>query len=261
MKKHRKPAGSISGLAKFMMALGLAALLSMTISSPAFAVPAELCGPGQHWIETCPPNATSAFPSIATIGIDINLDNITDITVLMWGPTTIFIKGPSDVSLLYPGLRPLDTHLDVIDTEMVSLSLVGGGLTMVAGDGTGNLLSNGPLYSPGAIAELPADPSLASSFFDVFFELQGPFGTLHNLTPLRFESEIGHLPPSSSNLYNSSGPISLVDGSGNERLRLMNLSLTPFAPNPIPEPSTLLLLGSGLVGFAATTIRKLRRKA
>src|SRR3989338_4378469 len=128
MKKNRKLAGSISGLAKFMKALGLAALLSMTISSPAFAdsSPMELCGPGIHWIHTpCLPagSATAAFPSLATIGIDRDLNDITDIKVLMWGPTTIFYMGPFDDSSLFPGLRPVDGHLDVIDTEMLSLSL------------------------------------------------------------------------------------------------------------------------------------------
>ena len=37
----------------------------------------------------------------------------------------------------FPGTRPIDGHLEVIDTEMASLSLSGGGATLTAGAGLG----------------------------------------------------------------------------------------------------------------------------
>ncbi len=77
-----------------------------------------------------------------------------------------------------------------IDTEMVALTLSGGGLTLHAGDGKGNLANDGPSFSPGRITEL-TDPSLAHSFFSIFFELSPtPFGPLHNNSPCRMAADI-----------------------------------------------------------------------
>jgi hypothetical protein len=99
-----------------------------------------------------------------------------------------------DDSNHYPGLAPVDGHLEVIDTEILSMSLSGGGVTMIAGGGLGQ---SGMLRrSPGAIAEQPDDPTLADSFFDVFFEVDlggGVYG--YNQDALRLATKIDCVPP------------------------------------------------------------------
>ncbi len=72
-----------------------------------------------------------------------------------------------------------------------------GDIILTAGDGIGNGSDDGPLHSPGAIAEL-GDDLIAESFFDVFFELDlVDLGIkLHNNVSHRMEAaQIYNVPP------------------------------------------------------------------
>jgi hypothetical protein len=103
-------------------------------------------------------------------------------------------SGPLDDSNNYPGLRAINGHLDVIDTEIISMCLTGSGVTLRAGAGQGQGGILGP--SLGAIAEQPGDPEWADSFFDVFFEVNlGDTMLLYNQNPLRLEADINCVPP------------------------------------------------------------------
>ena len=157
---------------------------------------------------------------------------------LMTGPTTI----ARQAGTILP-----DHH---IDTEMVALDLQGGGFTLRAGT------AFGLPPSFGRITEFPGNPSLAHSFFDVFFEiLPTPFGPLHNDVACRMTANIDRVPPIgfdylgcydpflSTNLTDVLLPvIDLFDAGGVHRAILTDR----IVHTPIPEPGSLALLSAGL---------------
>ena len=173
------------------------------IDDACAAPPCEECGPGEHWIHNppCPPGGggQDTLPSGAYAGIDTNLDCIADTNLVLGGPVTIRKKGPSDDSDQFPGLRPIDGHLDVIDTEILFMSLTGGGMTLIAGAGMGDISLPASI---GAIAETPNNPAVADSFFDVFFEIRyGGASNAFNQVPLRVATRVECLPPDSLYLH------------------------------------------------------------
>src|SRR6266849_5321522 len=106
------------------------AFMSLLLLGVAQLAGAVSCGPGADWVDSCL-SGTDSFVSRAdhaVIVLDgggvISLSNLT-------GITRVFRGNPV-------GPEPLH-----IDTEMVSLSLMGGGETLHAGDGIGNLLNDG----------------------------------------------------------------------------------------------------------------------
>jgi len=194
----------------------IAVLASIAITFGLFVAPAALaqgkpcssCGPGPHWVDLCSGGQDQIANSGAVVGIDIDMDPlcIPDINLVMLpcsAPNHLLVvkrSNPLDDSQHFPGLRPVDGHLDVIDTEIDSMCLTGsGGVTLRAGEhqqqGPGDLAP-----SWGAIAEEPDDSTLADSFFDVFFEVYLPNPPypgvyLYNQEPLRLTAIIRCAPP------------------------------------------------------------------
>jgi hypothetical protein len=132
------------------------------------------------------------------VGVDLTLDCVADINLVLMpcAASTLVVTraAPSDDSANFPDLRTADSHLDVIDTEIVSLCLSGGVITLVAGEGAGQggVLSR----SAGAIAELTTDADFADSFFDVFFEIDlGGGNYVYNQEPMRIATVINCVPP------------------------------------------------------------------
>ncbi len=225
--------------------LGLVGVLIWGVAPPAEAVPA--CGPGAHWVDACP-GAIEIFP--LTNGIHtIEIFNVGVFNLATTGPTTI---------LRLPGTTVPDHH---IDTEMVSLTLTGGGLTLTAGDGIANGIADGPLGSLGRITEQGGNPALADSFFDIFFEITGaplaPFGgRLHNVDPCRMESVINQVPPPIGTTYVCSPlPVALFDDLGVQQGQLLSTTHI-IQSEPIPEPATLALFASGLAVVIALGARR-----
>ena len=212
--------------------IGILALVLTTGVFPfqAQATPASFCGPGPHWVDTCSANSAT-FSTYAILGVDITLDGVPDFNVTVAGPTTVAWSNPSAHQL---------------QTELVSMSLSGSGFTLTAGDGIGNLVSDGPLYSPGSVIEQVGNTALADSFFDVFFQLDGtPYGPLHNNTALRVQTVIDQIVPYGAD-FHFGGSVPLYDQSNVERVRI-----GPVDHFVVPEPGVLALFaaGLGLLGF------------
>lgn len=180
--------------------------------------PCSQCGPWEHWVDTCYEGQDQIANTGAEVGIDINLDCKVDLNLILGpcgAPDDLLIvdrSAPLDDSVNFPGLRPVDGHLDVIDTEIVEMCLTGGGVTLIAGNGQGqgDVLAS----SLGAIAEQSDDEMQADSFFDVFFEVELRGGThLYNQTALRVsvgQDGITCVPPQ-ANYIHPTGCLPLFD--------------------------------------------------
>ena len=162
------------------------------------AVPAAAqCGPGSHWVDGCPAGVDNWGWTGALVGIDTDLDCWRDMNLVLGGPVQVNRTASMDDSVNFPGTRLIDGHLDVIDTEIVSMNLTGVGATLRAGAGTGVGPNGGLLKaSKGVIAELLTDDTRAQSHFEVYFELDMGGGIyLYNHDPLIITSIIDRVPP------------------------------------------------------------------
>ncbi len=237
------------------------------------AVNAATCGPGSHWIDTCPAGIDVIPSSLIEFGVDLNFDGIAEFDVLFTGgPVTLERSDPRDDSINYPGTRPLDGHDDVIDTEIVSMSLTGQGAstgwTLRVGEDSGVSSSHGfggSYQTLGAIAEQPCDSILAVSFFDVFFEIDDtPFGTLHNDTALRIGATIDQVVPPVGTDYFIHwlvGPhvLELFDANDIHVANLVDLTTGGGGHHLItPVPAAAWLFGTALIGLIGFGKRKAR---
>ncbi|MGB5770865.1 MAG: hypothetical protein WBM32_13510, partial [Crocosphaera sp.] len=196
-----------------MGAVGLSAIAFLGVPESAKAID---CGanfpPGlPGWVNQCP-GGIDMFDSLLNFELELDLNNDgtpeTPVSLTASGPTKIW-RGNGEN--------------DTIETEIFDLRLTGtsddfGDFTIIAGDGIGNGLDDGRLYSFGAITQrtddigTPEDESaLADSFFEVFFEIQGlPIGTLSNngsLTPTRIRLEGDRGMALLGGAYPGSGPV------------------------------------------------------
>jgi len=139
------------------------------------------CGPGAHWADACPAGDDTMDPTGALVGISTDPASCAPNTnLVLSGPVTVHRQAGS----------PHD-----IDTEIVSMSLTGGNITLTAGAGQ----QQGPgllLASIGMITELPPDFDVALSYFEVFFEVDLGGGMfVYNQAALRIEANITCVPP------------------------------------------------------------------
>jgi hypothetical protein len=225
--------------------LALAALASVAwVTGEARAT--AICGPSAHWMDTCLGDV-DFFP-ITTAVVNTSLAGV----INMAGPTTIVRQDASDASLNFLGFNgsSVDGHLDVIDTEIVSLSLTGGPFVLTAGTG---LTPGGVILLPslGVIVEDPSDSSLALSHFELFFEIDltalAPGLYLYNHDPHIMEAVIDGVPPAGSHVPPAPGPTLLYDApvGGNQIGSILDSSHTTPGVT-VPEPGIAILLAAGL---------------
>ena len=215
---------------------------------------AQGCGPGPGWVDACPE------------GMDTFLARATDVVIDL-GPSGGGVVRAPDMYGRATALRSGgDPTTSSIFTELVSLFLRGGGLTLRAGDGIADGMCLGPdalLCSPGLIQA--TTPTLATAYFALSFEISGAgaFGPVHasnvhpNEVPCYVQATIDRLPPPPGTEYvcpSSSLPIPLFDGD--EVLRGLVTSMTIEVITP--EPTGPLLTGTGLLLIAAWGARRRR---
>lgn len=261
--------------------LPLSALATLALSGVPGAARAQACGPGPNWVDTCP-GGLDVLPTRLTATLDLSPSGGGLLSLVAFGETTVWHAAGSP-------------HADM-PTELVRFALTGFGIpgpglppvkiTVRAGDGLADGICDGPnvrLCSLGAISELPGDPRHALSFFDVFFEITGPFPRLHTWythqasngeLPCRVVATITMAPPRPGTDYvclNPQGlppfppmppdplqPIPLYDDA--EQLAAL---LVPGNTHHhiSPEPGSLLLLATGAAGVVGAAARRRRRLA
>ena len=247
------------------------------LGSPEYAVtvqpgqvlgtaPAEAeveCGPGVHWIDDCGTPLIDSFFDVFFSVAEIEVQG--DITSPL-GPfaQTVFGAGETRVFRSEPRESGTPGHFDTIDTEMLSMELSGsspllGELRLRAGADAGVSIP-----TLGLIQEL-GDPLVVDSFFNVFFEVDTPLGTLHNNIPMQVRADIEQVPPFLVG-YQSQNSVQLLDAGNNPTgISIESVVHTPtfgvdfgnaeldFGDAPDPTYATLLandgprhLLGSAL---------------
>jgi hypothetical protein len=199
------------------------------------------------------------------VGIDLSFDCVADVSLVMppcspTTPLTISRSAPRDDSVNFPGLRPVDSHLDVIDTEILSMCNLNGGVVLKVGPSQVPILRR----SLGAVAEDPGNPSLASSFFDVFFEVDlGGGQKAYNLDPLRLQGVISCAPPRATYIH-PTGCIPLYSDPdpAPPNVHVANLVSAIHSVNveKVPTVSQWGLIAIALLFVMAATIGLIRRR-
>jgi hypothetical protein len=224
----------------------------------AAAVPvgAATYGPKDHWVDI-------VIEDTHDMEIDgeftVDIPGVGSLAFPVTGLMTVWHGDARDT------LDPLDPgHLNHVDVEMVSMSLTGtvpvvGTATLTSGDGVGNGLSDGPLFTEGDIIEDTGDPAWADSFFDIFFEIELDSTVHGNITvfnkdALHVSARIDRIPPVGFT-YEYHGGIAIplystLDPGGDPVAHIPAASFTP-------EPSGLVVVCLGGLGLLA---RRRRRK-
>jgi hypothetical protein len=231
------------------MCLNVAAWPIPASAFPGGQAPCDECGPGAHWIHM--PGCAAGISKIPFGGVSVigfaGPCNPFSHFVLPASYAMVQHSAPLDDSAFFPGTRPVDGHLDVIDVEILSLVFTESGATVRIGAG------GSPALQPtrGVIVESPGDPALADAYFDVFLE-DIRFGvTSYNQVPARVVAMASitcwpprelFMDPDGSNgcipLYSLPTP-----GQGKQLRNLVRLELDPFPPEAccLPDGSCQLL--------------------
>ena len=141
-------------------------------------------------------------------------------------PQAFIVRGPAQADVYFEGPNEGDAvddnfdGLDEVVSELVSLDLSGGGLTVRESSVRHSLgaITEQVNNTPGLLDLDPFASGNADSFFDVFFEIDLPDGTvLHNERPMRIEAVIDEKPPQGGRYIHvvPDQPVELYDAAGN----------------------------------------------
>src|SRR6266849_1825387 len=185
--------------------------------------------------------------------------------------TITFLDGTDSISVTVAGFGTRPAPIVSLGTESASVTInppVAG--ATVTGGTDNNILEPAPqgeATTPGAISDLlkffvvgPGGPGLANvAHFTFVSNAEGGAP----LTPLAPGSSIPGVsgPVSITETGATQGPVATLTWSNGDVDTIFFVSDFTPPPPPVPEPSALLLLGSGLVGIALWSGRRLRRHA
>ena len=133
--------------------------LGVALLGTSIPVKAAACGPGNHWVDNCAPGV-DIFP-ITKAYLDLWLmfpsQPMQQVNLMLSGPATVNRYNPVD--------KVIPTYLQHnLQSTVLDITLTGQGY--------------------GSIVESIARPDLASSFFEVFAELETSYGKAKNLEPI-----------------------------------------------------------------------------
>ncbi|MCX6894447.1 MAG: hypothetical protein NTZ16_02870, partial [Verrucomicrobia bacterium] len=180
--------------------------------------------------------------------IEVDTFNCTAAQITLQLPSgkyeVVNLSGPATVHVLIPpnGLAA-DTDgdgLDQVPTEMVALNLVGSSslgsvlVRLAASQPSLGEIEEQVNKNPGTLDVPPFTATgTASSFFDVFFEIQVGQQTLHGAGPAHLMALLTHKPPAEGETYGNPNmqPIPLLDANGQPTG--MMLIQAAHTPNPV----------------------------
>ena len=212
------------------------------------------CGPGHHWIDNCPGGLdTMQSRASAQVNFDPASCAPSPNPFTLCGPIRVVRQASKD-TVITNGCASarVDSH-KAIPTEIVNMVLSdgpNGAIKLIAGQSAAPELRR----SLGAIVEFQGNDSLALSFFDVFFKIVTPMGTLYNHEPLRIQADIDRVPPVAvyQHIFDSLFCIGLYDspdpGQGTKRANLVKAEheTTPLQVFELQAPTRILNFFQGV---------------
>lgn len=232
-----------------LLALGSGGLASTAQDASA----ATVCGPGDHWIDTCVP-MTQTWSVHMEFGLDRDLDGVVDEEAVFDGYVVVQNDAPYESR---PRADP--GHLNEMTTTIQDMSLNGtsanvSGWTMRAG------IAQGLAPTSGYAQEHSSDPSSAGNRFDMVFVIDGtPYGRLHHDGSFFFEAALTSFPQAGADYKHLGAPFGtsfpLYDENGTWAMSIKDLFETDHVSigRPhfvvtavVPIPAAIGLFGAGL---------------
>ena len=215
---------------KILLAVAVIAIIALTTSFSSERASAQTpCGPGQHWVDTCPAGDDDMPRTRAIISIDLTGNCVVDATLILDGPAKIHRN---------PGI-PHEIQTEILEMTLTGSSPTLGDLTLRVGKNTAGINAAVP-NTFGVIAEQPSSKKVTDSFFDVFFEIEidppgapPPFKLYNDKEqPLRIEAKIDRVPPDVDYLHPSPLCLALLDAPNSGNAIGINIVKASHNTNP-----------------------------
>src|SRR6266700_2529635 len=162
------------------------------------------------------------------------------------GTETVTLAGPSKVNVIIgPNGEAFDSNnngLDDVQTEMVALDLMGMSsmgpvhVTLDPNRPSRGMIEETANNVPGILEVPPFAPGTATSFFDVFFQIQVGAQVMFAEQPVHMQAKLTHKPPGPDDVYVNpfTTPIQLLNSAGQPTgISLIGEIHTPNPPKEI----------------------------